>query len=51
MTPAEVAALPAAMAPEEIGAAVAELVADDQLAGRVMVCQAGEPHRLLPVSA
>ena len=48
MTPAEVAALPAAMAPEEIGA---ELVADDQLAGRVMVCQAGEPHRLLPVSA
>jgi NAD(P)-dependent dehydrogenase (short-subunit alcohol dehydrogenase family) len=51
MTPAEITALPAAMAPAEIAAAVAELVTDDQLAGRVMVCRAGEPHRLLPVTA
>jgi NAD(P)-dependent dehydrogenase (short-subunit alcohol dehydrogenase family) len=51
MTPEELAALPPAMAPEEIAAAVAELIADDQLAGRVMVCQAGVPPSLLPVTA
>jgi hypothetical protein len=49
--PAALAALPPAMPPEQIAGAVTEFVADDRLAGRVMVCQAGEPHRLLPVTA
>jgi NAD(P)-dependent dehydrogenase (short-subunit alcohol dehydrogenase family) len=51
MTPAERAALPPVLAPEEVAAAVAELVENDELAGRVMVCNGGEPRRLLPVSA
>jgi NAD(P)-dependent dehydrogenase (short-subunit alcohol dehydrogenase family) len=51
MTPAELAKAPPAMAPEEIAAAVTELVENDQLAGRVVVCRAGEPPRLLPVTA
>ena len=34
--------------PEEIADAVVELVRDDDLAGRVMVCWGGKPRRLLP---
>ena len=33
--------------PEEVAAAVVELIQDDTLAGRIMVCRGGEPPRLL----
>jgi NAD(P)-dependent dehydrogenase (short-subunit alcohol dehydrogenase family) len=33
--------------PEEVAAAVAELIQDETLAGRIMVCRGGEPPRLL----
>ena len=33
--------------PEEVAAAVVELIQDETLAGRIMVCRGGEPPRLL----
>ena len=50
MMPAELAALPPVLAPDEIAEAAVELLADDALAGRVMVCRGGEPRRLMPVT-
>jgi NAD(P)-dependent dehydrogenase (short-subunit alcohol dehydrogenase family) len=51
MTPAERAAAPPAMPAEEIADAVAVLLTDETLAGRVMVCRHDEPRRvLLPVA-
>jgi NAD(P)-dependent dehydrogenase (short-subunit alcohol dehydrogenase family) len=49
LTPAERAALPPALAPADIAAAAMRLVADDTLAGRIMVCRGGAPSRLLPL--
>jgi NAD(P)-dependent dehydrogenase (short-subunit alcohol dehydrogenase family) len=43
-------AVPAAMlSPSDIADAVAELITDDSLAGRVMSCWCGRPRSLLPV--
>ena len=51
MTPAELAALPPVLSPADIAAVAMEFLADDTLAGRVMLCrQAGQPPRLLPVT-
>ena len=51
MTPAELAALPPVLAPADIAAAAMRFLADDSLAGRIMLCrQGGEPPRLLPVT-
>ena len=51
MTPAELAALPPVLSPADIAAAAMEFLADDTLAGRIMLCrQGGEPPRLLPVT-
>ena len=51
MTPAELAALPPVLSPADIAAAAMEFLADDTLAGRIMLCrQACEPPRLLPVT-
>jgi hypothetical protein len=51
MTPAELAALPPVLSPADIAAAAMQLLADDTLAGRIMLCrQGGEPPRLLPVT-
>jgi NAD(P)-dependent dehydrogenase (short-subunit alcohol dehydrogenase family) len=49
MTPAELAALPPVLSPADIAAAAMEFLADDTLAGRIMLCRGGEPTRLLPV--
>jgi NAD(P)-dependent dehydrogenase (short-subunit alcohol dehydrogenase family) len=35
--------------PEEVAELIMELVTDERLAGRVLVCRGGEPPRLLPV--
>jgi NAD(P)-dependent dehydrogenase (short-subunit alcohol dehydrogenase family) len=51
MTPAELAALPRVLAPADIAAAAMEFLADDTMAGRIMLCQGGEPARLLPLSS
>src|SRR6266508_3438934 len=51
MTPAERAALPPILTPEEVAAIVTELVENDELAGRVMVCNGGERPHLLPATA
>ena len=50
MTPAELAALPPVLAPADIAAAAMEFLADDALAGRIMVCRGGEPNHLLPLT-
>ncbi len=51
MTPAELAALPSVLSPADIAAAAMEFLADDTLAGRIMLCRrGGEPPRLLPVT-
>jgi NAD(P)-dependent dehydrogenase (short-subunit alcohol dehydrogenase family) len=51
MPPAELAALPPVLSPADIAAAAMEFLADDTLAGRIMLCrQGGEPPRLLPVT-
>ena len=51
MTPAELAVLPPVLAPADIAAAAMEFLADDTLAGRIMLCrQGGEPARLLPLT-
>jgi NAD(P)-dependent dehydrogenase (short-subunit alcohol dehydrogenase family) len=49
MTPDERAALPPMLAPADIADAGMEFLADDTLAGRIMVCRGGEPSRLLPL--
>jgi hypothetical protein len=45
----ELAELPPALSAAELADAVVELLCDVALAGRIMVCKGGEPHRLLPV--
>jgi NAD(P)-dependent dehydrogenase (short-subunit alcohol dehydrogenase family) len=47
MTPAQRGATPAPIPPEQIADAVVEFVADEDLAGRIMVMWPGEPARLL----
>lgn len=47
MTPAELAAAPEAMPAEEVADAVAVLLTDDSLAGRVLVCKTSAPRRVL----
>jgi hypothetical protein len=47
MTPAERAAAPVPIPVAEVAAGVLELIADDALAGRVMVIDPGVPRRLL----
>ena len=49
LTPAQLAALPPVLTPADIAAAAMQFLADDTLAGRVMVCRGGEPSRLLPL--
>jgi NAD(P)-dependent dehydrogenase (short-subunit alcohol dehydrogenase family) len=49
LTPAQRAALPPVLAPADVAAAAMRFLADDTLAGRVMVCRGGEPDRLLPL--
>jgi NAD(P)-dependent dehydrogenase (short-subunit alcohol dehydrogenase family) len=51
MTPAELAALPPVLSAADIAAAAMVFLADDTLAGRIMLCRlGGEPPRLLPVT-
>jgi NAD(P)-dependent dehydrogenase (short-subunit alcohol dehydrogenase family) len=50
MTPAELADLPPVLTPADIADAACEFLADDTLAGRVMLYRGGEPRRLLPLS-
>jgi NAD(P)-dependent dehydrogenase (short-subunit alcohol dehydrogenase family) len=51
MTPAELAELPPVLTPADIAAAAMVFLADDSLAGRIMLCrQGGEPPWLLPVT-
>jgi hypothetical protein len=45
----ELAELPPALSAAELADAVVELLCDDALAGRILVCKGGEPRRLLPV--
>jgi NAD(P)-dependent dehydrogenase (short-subunit alcohol dehydrogenase family) len=49
MTPRELAALPPVLTPADIADAAIRFLADDTLAGRIMVCRGGEPSRLLPL--
>ncbi len=49
MTPAELAALPPVLTPADIADAAMGFLADDALAGRIMVCRGGEPNHLLPL--
>ncbi|HEY2490206.1 MAG TPA: SDR family NAD(P)-dependent oxidoreductase [Streptosporangiaceae bacterium] len=49
LTPAERVALPPALTPADVAAAAMEFLADDSLAGRIMVCRGGEPRHLLPL--
>jgi NAD(P)-dependent dehydrogenase (short-subunit alcohol dehydrogenase family) len=49
MAPAELAALPPVLTPADIADAAMEFLANDALAGRIMVCRGGEPNRLLPL--
>jgi NAD(P)-dependent dehydrogenase (short-subunit alcohol dehydrogenase family) len=49
MTPTELAGLPPVLAPADIAAAAMEFLADDSLAGRIMVCRGGQPRHLLPL--
>lgn len=52
MLPEELAAVPAAiLPPEEIADAVMRFVEDDSLAGRVMLCDEGQPPRLVPADS
>jgi NAD(P)-dependent dehydrogenase (short-subunit alcohol dehydrogenase family) len=50
MTPAELAALPPVLTPADIAAVAMELLADDAIAGRTVVCRGGEPSHLLPLT-
>jgi len=49
LTPAQRAGLPPVLAPEDIADAAMRFLADDTLAGRIMVCRGGEAGRLLPL--
>jgi len=49
MSPAERAALPPALTPDDIADAALGLMADEETAGRTLVCRAGQPWRLLPL--
>jgi NAD(P)-dependent dehydrogenase (short-subunit alcohol dehydrogenase family) len=49
MTPAERAALPPVLTPADIAGAAMTFLADDTIAGRIMVCRGGEPSHLLPL--
>jgi NAD(P)-dependent dehydrogenase (short-subunit alcohol dehydrogenase family) len=49
MTRAQLAGLPPVLTPADIASAAMELLADDTLAGRIMVCRGGEPSHLLPL--
>jgi NAD(P)-dependent dehydrogenase (short-subunit alcohol dehydrogenase family) len=49
LTPAQQADLPPALTPADIAAAAMRFLADDTLAGRIMVCRGGEASRLLPL--
>jgi NAD(P)-dependent dehydrogenase (short-subunit alcohol dehydrogenase family) len=49
MTPAQQAALPPVLTPADIAAAAMRFLADDTLAGRIMVCRGGEASRLQPL--
>jgi NAD(P)-dependent dehydrogenase (short-subunit alcohol dehydrogenase family) len=49
MTPAELAALPPVLTPADIAQATMDILADETLAGRIMVCRGGEPSHLLPL--
>jgi NAD(P)-dependent dehydrogenase (short-subunit alcohol dehydrogenase family) len=49
LTPEQRAQLPPALAPADMGDAAMRFLADDTLAGRIMVCKGGEPGRLLPL--
>lgn len=49
LTPEQRAELPPALTPADMGDAAMRFLADDTLAGRIMVCQGGEPSRLLPL--
>jgi NAD(P)-dependent dehydrogenase (short-subunit alcohol dehydrogenase family) len=49
MTPAQRADLPPVLTPADIADAAMEFLADDTLAGRIMVCRGGEPRHLLPL--
>jgi NAD(P)-dependent dehydrogenase (short-subunit alcohol dehydrogenase family) len=49
LTPTQRAELPPALTPADIAAAAMRFLADDTLAGRIMVCRGGEPSRLLPL--
>jgi NAD(P)-dependent dehydrogenase (short-subunit alcohol dehydrogenase family) len=50
LTPAELAALPPVLTPADIADAAMQFIADDALAGRIMVCRGGEPSHLLPLT-
>jgi NAD(P)-dependent dehydrogenase (short-subunit alcohol dehydrogenase family)/NTP pyrophosphatase (non-canonical NTP hydrolase) len=50
MTPAELADLPPVLTPADIADAAMQFLADDTLAGRIMVCRGGQPSRLLPLT-
>ena len=49
MTPAELAGLPPVLTPADIAQSMMGFLADDTIAGRVMVCRGGEPDQLLPL--
>jgi NAD(P)-dependent dehydrogenase (short-subunit alcohol dehydrogenase family) len=49
MTPAELANLPPVLTPADIADAMMRFLADDTLAGRIMVCRGGQPDHLLPL--
>jgi NAD(P)-dependent dehydrogenase (short-subunit alcohol dehydrogenase family) len=49
LTTAQRKALPPALTPADIASAAMRFLADDSLAGRIMVCRGGEPSRLLPL--
>jgi NAD(P)-dependent dehydrogenase (short-subunit alcohol dehydrogenase family) len=49
MTPAELAGLPPVLTPADIAQSMMGFLADDTIAGRVMVCRGGEPDHLLPL--
>ena len=49
LSPAELADLPPVLTPADIAAAMMEFLADDTLAGRIMVCRGGEPSHLIPL--
>jgi NAD(P)-dependent dehydrogenase (short-subunit alcohol dehydrogenase family) len=49
MAPAELAGLPPVLSPADIAQSMMGFLADDTIAGRVLVCRGGEPDHLLPL--